>query len=550
MSSLTLYRMRHTDLSDDDAVGSLLETEMARKEVALQNTVPGRLFLTTSTPRAPEWAAYLRDITTKDLGIGERESVGALLLLTPPGRNHATYAMTWGIGHFLLRRDRLTSDLGLRCALNLLAGNAGSEDEWDPARIRALRTRRVGPTTLLSEIQASRSSSVELFPVSLDADQIRQITGTPGDVARWGSTVTGGVSLHVRRPPAAAGVVALCKDVERVYRSTTYRERYAWLDNVSSVSDPALRAQVLTDVLSQIKAGALDRLSLAPPALIAWEAGPSFEFRMGRDHSPEPELAPTIEGLHRFLEESGRLDSLTIEDLERCRLQLLTATGERGASWTALECLTCEVALGPDRYILDEGGVFQVAADYLRALDRYIQAIPRLTPKPLASRAGEHEAAYNQRLASSWPQALLLDKKTVTRADATAIEVCDVLVAGGALVHVKRGTSSSSLSHLFGQGVVSAELLHMDEKFRARVTALLRGKLQGSAGSDRKPFSWLSRTPFPTSECTVGYLILTGRRAAFATTDLPFFSKVHLRMKCEELRRMGFRSALAVVGTT
>jgi uncharacterized protein (TIGR04141 family) len=109
-------------------------------------------------------------------------------------------------------------------------------------------------------------------------------------------------------------------------------------------------------------------------------------------------------------------------------------------------------------------------------------------------------------------------------------------------------TSSSSLSHLFSQGVVSAELLHMDPEFRERVEQLLSGELIGSGTKRMADFDWLHGADFQPSLCEVVYAIMTNTRR-LQKEELPFFSKVNLRMRCHELRRMGFRYSLALVST-
>jgi uncharacterized protein (TIGR04141 family) len=115
----------------------------------------------------------------------------------------------------------------------------------------------------------------------------------------------------------------------------------------------------------------------------------------------------------------------------------------------------------------------------------------------------EKEGPYNERLSKALQGAILLDKRTVSRSQATAIEICDVVTKTKQLVHVKRGTSSSSLSHLFAQGVVSAELLHMDSDFRKKVAKLFSGTFVGSGAKRPSDFSWLHGKDFAPQECEV-----------------------------------------------
>jgi uncharacterized protein (TIGR04141 family) len=150
-----------------------------------------------------------------------------------------------------------------------------------------------------------------------------------------------------------------------------------------------------------------------------------------------------------------------------------------------------------------------------------------------------------------------LDTRTVRRHQATAIEICDVATKARQLIHVKKGTSSSSLSHLFAQGVVSSELLHMDPDFRKKVAKLLadgfsptakaKKRITGSGAGRAGDFAWLHSNDFEPHTCEVVYAIMTDKSHTMRKDELPFFSKINLRMRCQELRRMGFKYSLALV---
>lgn len=92
----------------------------------------------------------------------------------------------------------------------------------------------------------------------------------------------------------------------------------------------------------------------------------------------------------------------------------------------------------------------------------------RRSPKLPDYFKGENEGPYNQRvveLDSSFE--LLLDKKTVYYGGGgSQIELCDILCKDGTFIHVKRNHGSSSLSHLFNQGLVSTRLIKSDTSFR------------------------------------------------------------------------------------
>jgi hypothetical protein len=65
------------------------------------------------------------------------------------------------------------------------------------SRTSALSLKTIGSTTLISQIQASRRSSVDTFPIRIEADQLRQVTGMPTDADTWGKTITGAGGRYI-----------------------------------------------------------------------------------------------------------------------------------------------------------------------------------------------------------------------------------------------------------------------------------------------------------------------------------------------------------------
>ncbi|MDC4206086.1 MAG: TIGR04141 family sporadically distributed protein [Candidatus Manganitrophus sp.] len=542
MATITIYRLNGIDIFNNEGWREVFVEPDSVTEVELNSGIEARLFLSLPPARPPDWVEYLELITKNSLSVRKREAAGAVLLVKPDSRKKLAYAATWGTGHFLLHHDRIQPDLGLRSALNLLAENEESNGEWNPERVRAVRTKRVGPTTLLSQIQASRKTSVDSFPISLDADHLKQVTGTPSDPETWGSTITGGVSLHVRRPEHPEAIRTLCRKIEKVYHSEQYKEKYGWVDNVVPVNDETLKERAIVALIQQLRSGDITGVSLAPPTIVDWEKCDHFEIRWEKE-SVKHEV-PSIDELIRFLMDQDVLGSVSRQDLERRgSLHSVDAAGDKTASWPLLKCFTAEFTFENQTYILDEGTLFLIAKDYLAALKDFTDQIPRLAIELPKTKAKEKEDQYNKRLVGSLGDAVLLDKNTVLRPHASAVEICDVALKSRHLMHVKRGLSSSTLSHLFAQGVVSAELLHMDGEFRKKVEAKLK-KLKAHPPND---FEWLHKSPFKTGECEVAYIIMTGKKVEKASKMLPFFSKVNLRLRCHELRRMGFSYSLCLV---
>jgi uncharacterized protein (TIGR04141 family) len=555
--SITLYRIPDADLSDD-CVSAILSLEGAQiSEISTTGEVRCRLLIFRDAPEQPEWVSYVEALASQRLGIPARESVGAILLLQPHARRRVIYAATWGSGRFFLRSERLQPDWGLRCALNLISGLKADDPSWDPARVRALRSKRVSQNTLIAEIQSSRKTTIDSFPFSADVDQLRRVTGTPTNSSRFGSTISGGVSIHLKRPDEAKNLINLCREIEQAHGSTDYQRHFGWIDNVSSITDQKTVAKVYEQIIADLRGGALQDFNLSPPTLVPWDEIAKFVYQWG-NHKSDVLDDPSAESFHEFLAKHSLLGRLSADALRgEIKLHAMNDNSEKVQSWTIVKCLSGEFKIGTDSYILDDGALLYVARDYLQDLNKFTNEINNSALQFPTARRGEQEKNYNKRTSERLAGAILLDRRTVTRRQATAIEVCDVATKRKQLIHVKKGTSSSSLSHLFAQGVVSAELLHMDLDFRNEIGELLAAGSRRAARADKKisgsgagkivDFAWLHGNEFEPHACEVVYVVMTNRAAGMRKDELPFFSKINLRMRCHELRRMGFKYSLALV---
>jgi uncharacterized protein (TIGR04141 family) len=310
--------------------------------------------------------------------------------------------------------------------------------------------------------------------------------------------------------------------------------------------DPVFIKRANNQIIEDLRARRFNHLNLSPPSTVAWDAVSTFSYQWGRKSQTIDE--PSLASFHGFLAEHELLPELTAEALQDTgRLHALDSDGKRMETWPLNRCLSGELTFGPETYVLDDGAFLAVARDYLRELNGFVSGVPAPPHTFPKTRRGENEGAYNERLAGALPGAILLDKQTVSRPQATAIEVCDVVMSSRHLIHVKKGTSSSSLSHLFAQGVVSADLLHMDEDFRDKVRHLFSKKLVGTGARRAKDFGWLHQKQFEPHLCEVEFVVMTERAGNMRREKLPFFSKVNLRMRCHELRRMGFKYSIALV---
>lgn len=116
--------------------------------------------------------------------------------------------------------------------------------------------------------------------------------------------------------------------------------------------------------------------------------------------------------------------------------------------------------------------------------------------------------------------AVLLDKVPFKpRGARSTIEMADIAL-GARLLHVKRKTSSSTLSHLFAQGRTAGESLKQDSTVREA----LREKL---AVTGQSMSTLLSADRLGPRSIGITYVIVASNPGALPGA-LPFFSKLNL----------------------
>lgn len=125
-----------------------------------------------------------------------------------------------------------------------------------------------------------------------------------------------------------------------------------------------------------------------------------------------------------------------------------------------------------------------------------------------------------------------MDKRLV-KADKSTFEMCDILTCDKKLLHIKHFTSSAVLSHLFNQGLVSAECLK-DKNIRKQANKQIDGGFR------------LDETDsFKAENYEVVFVIAKNKTPR--RPDLPFFSKVALHNVALRLQLIGYKYSICGV---
>lgn len=183
------------------------------------------------------------------------------------------------------------------------------------------------------------------------------------------------------------------------------------------------------------------------------------------DEVDDPILRRTIKRL------SAGDHAVDLEWLKNSNILLVSAASDDvvGRPWPAYKCIYAEIEIGGAMHVLNAGKWFQVAGDFTALVNADFEDTPEC-PIELPEYRHGNENLYNLDVTAALPGSHCMDADLIMHGGGQSrIEFCDVLTPDRTLFHVKRYSGSAQLSHLFSQGVVSAELLLSDAEFRRKL---------------------------------------------------------------------------------
>lgn len=524
---LTIYLLREVE-DPDDAVADDALVGLESSELTEASGLAGRFYSKRSFSRPPAWTRYIDPIV--DGGVQGLQSASASGLLVLAVDSNA-FALTFGYGRSFLDQSKVERRFGLKVALNLI----------DERQIRSLDTKRFDEMVVSTNTQTSRTTELPTFGVDILRDIVRAVTGIAPEETGYRS-LSGSDALVLGFDKPVSDLSMLLRDLHLHYSDTKYQAAFGWIDHLAEVRDPTLVRTLDHQMISHLRVGDTGTTHMAMPENLEWEDIEHFL------------ISPTARQMH-FAEldldlylghPATKAAELTVEMLKRRKVSVkFTRSAEADTRWNVYQCLVSEQRLDGDAYALIEGRWFSIADSLVTQVDSAIAAIPTATVSLPEALPGETEGEYNTRAASAAPDLTLLDKRLVSAEGATTrIEFCDLLSTDGSLVHVKRKSRSSTLSHLFAQGHVSAEAL-VDGALREQVRAAIQ-KAAGSADASR----WLDLIPPSASaldrtKITITYAVVANSSSTGAGW-LPFFSRLALMQAVRDLNRLGFMNVALV----
>lgn len=413
------------------------------------------------------------------------------------------FVIAFGYGKSYLKPGVWEERFGLKVLVNII----------DPDNICAIDKKNMTITPKL--VTEQMKGSMADFGIDIEQDLLQGMSGK-SKFEDFGQTVTGKDALSLSVKIDSGMIVKFLELCYEKYNSDVYKRNFEWIDHIAEIKSPIIVGKLNEKLIEKIKIDDLGKIWMAIPSIIPWER--VSEFRMV---SNSASLGDDI-CLKNFIEslEGDIRDNLSLENFKTEIIECIDVVSEDVIEqWAAYNCLYGEILEDGKTYILSNGKWYEIERNYANTINKYFEDI-RSAESDMSlpkARKDEHEDKYNERVAAEVAGMCCMDKKVILHGTAQGkIEFCDLLTNDKKIIHVKRYGTSSVLSHLFSQGLVSGDLFLSDSDFRNKV----RDKLPASHKS-------LVPTTGPNpEEYTIVFAIISKSENL---VDIPFFSKVNLR---------------------
>jgi uncharacterized protein (TIGR04141 family) len=503
----------------------------------------GRLFVGQSPATPPSWATFVGEFATTSIGLPRLvgQSCGAVLFLEvktddrPPIKR--TMALSFGTGHHALEPDAFERGFGLRVVLNSVARSS----------LRSLDIATLDATTFLRRIQASRDADLQGFGMDTDRDLLTLAAGSPRDLG-FARSLAGRDALTLNTKTSRLDVMEKCKTALKLHQAKDYKRDFGFIDYVTPVRrrDPLERLDMLAlaELRGLVNGGSSD-LHIALPDILDPEEEIDIGY-YGIGLKSGTKSAHNQLAIEDYVAELQAGDFSQITDMAELRasheVRVITdGEGDKKRKRKIYECFILEVEYQGIVYVLFGGEWFAVDKAFHASVEAGFNRLVSPTPF-IASTTTANERELIAEL-DGHRNLLNLDqvKLNPQGMKGASLEPCDFLSTKREFIHLKDGHGSAPISHLWNQGVVSAEAFVRDEKFRKdlRVATKRRQKKSKKYGFERLlPDGRSKATP---SDYTVVFGIMRRRYRKSATLGIPFFSKISLRAVANRIELMGFK---------
>ncbi len=522
--------------------------EFKAVKIPLKSQIKGDLYLYCRKSPIPHWFEYLSPVIKKEHPLSSplkpSYSNSGLLVLELQSLSRCAI-FSFGYGKSLLRSDFIEPYFGRNVVLNSV----------DPCKMLAAKSRSYERQPRHKDNQVSACSNLHEFDLNLENEILQRMTGQYDDSfitkegfnkTTIGRKVSGYHSFGFTTRIPIDRIDPFLKWLFKTFESTKYKKILPDIDSFQPIISQKLTLQLNQLLLNKIKDSNSDGLHLSIPNML----DPMEFLRIsikgpnGRELGQIDSSTVSLDQVQEFLSKAESCNFTDTENWER-RFRILCHSEidpVRNQSFSIFRCITGEIAYNGTTYALMDGDWYEINKNFL---DRIIKSLNKYVRKGFARLSAYEdldttEFNYNKRqgMESGYE---VFDQNVVKLRGKGRVEVCDLLCQSGKLIHVKKYTASSTLSHLFSQGFVSIKALVEDATFRKTfLDKISDQKLR------KKMESSLKRRTVP-----VVFAILikesSHHKEEKKIENLPAFSIVNLFKFARDIETLGFKPVVQFV---
>lgn len=438
------------------------------------------------------------------------------------------FAVCFGYAQSMLNHELLEPEFGLRVTANMA----------DPAKIAAMQVRTLSENSRQQRSQTANKSRVADFDLEVEREWLRYLKADVTSGVDWVNGVGGSQSLSLTTDQDILNFPSILSALLTEFQSDAYKHKFPYIDNFVPISkgDPILD-DLWAALVDAIKQPAGKKIGVASPddllgADVAyWKI--FGDGKRGRDHIEELNFDSIVNQLETDKLEANR---------EKLRIVPLNSSDEVIRPKRNLtDYFVFEFESNGETYALCLGQWFRISSDYVKEINDKISRIEDITDSlNLPAWKSGKEGAYNKKVCKQFGYIHLDAKNFMIGGPHQKIEVCDFITPEFDFVCVKKMEDSATMSHLFSQAAVSADLYFTNAK---------------GQGVSNVGYADHVKSLYEKQWRDVGAVEANRRMVLAIATEKPgpisdslfFFSKVNLVQRAEDLRKAAFRVAVAKI---
>jgi len=527
-----LYKEMYQDIES-----VLLKEKMFKEEQYRQISTIGDIpnerisgYLKKNNKNKPAWLDNIRAL----FDIEEIENISNSLIFFVKTQSRV-FAFTNGYASSVIDYKKIEWDFGVKVALNVLAGN----------EIRGLDTRKISLSNHQRREISSSGSTLYEYDFDFDEEFIDSITGRSHD-EDFGSSLTGRESLHVNVKMNLMDIEDYCKDLLVVYNKKDYIEKFPFFDKLRINKDEQVYSKFNEQIIEAIKNNKKDCIQFLYPNIDEFGA---FNYRFIYEKKYKDYNDISLDNILDFIKDK----KIKIEELCLKKFSVKISNNEYNKTYSLLDYLVFEFTDSEKKYIHTKNLILEVDNDFYSSIKAEIDQCEvsnidgfKLPPiyytehedsNKKRSKKVETEGEYNSRVVKENEKELVnLDKNNFRGFPdryQDQIEICDIITKNRKFICNKiYKHSSAPLSHLFMQGIVSANMLYEVKDYRIKINESVKSKFGDNfIGEDN-----INRSEI-TFVYGIGIEIENGDHIA---DTLPFFSKISLRQSIRALKKLAY----------